>query len=90
MPPSGKMAVAPQQEGIQPRVLGKLITFALLMAVVPIGMYFSSLNWLYDGNTTYAALTAVVAANIVLASYVYLAFAEDAAERTEVKEKKAQ
>ncbi|KLT43556.1 hypothetical protein CC85DRAFT_301343 [Cutaneotrichosporon oleaginosum] len=84
------MAAAQTQEGIQPRVLGKLITFALLMAVVPIGSYFASIKWLYDGNTTHAALTAVAAANIVLAGYVYLAFAEDAAERSEIKEKKAQ
>lgn len=45
---------------------------------------------LTSGNSTYAALTAVAAANIVLAGYVYLAFAEDAAERTELNEKKAQ
>lgn len=49
-----------------------------------------SAHKLTAGNTTYAALTAVVAANIVLAGYVYLAFAEDAAEQVEIKEKKAQ
>lgn len=32
------------------RVLGKLITFAVLMAVVPIGTYFITLNWLYAGE----------------------------------------
>lgn len=42
------------------------------------------------GNTAYAALSAVLAANIVLGGYVYLAFVEDAATKTEVQEKKAQ
>jgi hypothetical protein len=39
------------------------------------------------GNTSYAALTAVLAANIVLAGYVYLAFAEDKADREAEKAK---
>jgi hypothetical protein len=50
-----------------------------------------SANWkLIPGNSTHAALTAVGAANIVLAGFVYVAFAEDAAERSDIKEKKAQ
>ena len=46
------------------------------------------------GSSTWAALTAVLAANIVLVAYVVIAFKEDAAERREaekaVKGKKAQ
>ncbi|RSH82703.1 uncharacterized protein EHS24_007697 [Apiotrichum porosum] len=90
----------PAQQGIQQRVLTKLIVFALLMAAVPIGTYFIALQRIFEesllpsqraptlacalfsqadhspGNTTYAALAAVLAANIVLAGYVYVAFAE--------------
>ncbi|WVQ93558.1 hypothetical protein IAU59_000633 [Kwoniella sp. CBS 9459] len=75
---TGKMAVGPQ-ENMQPAVLYKLIIFALLMAIVPIGTYFTVLNQFANGSTTVAAIAAVVAANIVLVSYVVVAFKEDAA-----------
>ncbi|RSH81456.1 vacuolar ATPase assembly integral membrane protein vma21 [Saitozyma podzolica] len=75
---SGKMAAGPDNN-VQPAVLYKLIIFALLMAIAPIGTYFSSLNYLWEGSTTLAAISAVVAANIVLVGYVVVAFREDAA-----------
>ncbi|OCF31198.1 hypothetical protein I317_04558 [Kwoniella heveanensis CBS 569] len=75
---TGKMAAGPQ-ENMQPAVLYKLIIFALLMAIVPIGTYFTVLNQFANGSTTVAAIAAVVAANIVLVSYVIVAFKEDAA-----------
>lgn len=31
----------------------------------------------YQGNTTYAALTAIIAANLILAAYIILSFLED-------------
>lgn len=68
--------MAPSQ-GVQPAVLWKLIIFSILMAVVPIGTYFSSLHYLFDGSTTYAGIAAVIAANTVLVGYVVLAFRED-------------
>ncbi|EIW66581.1 hypothetical protein M231_02233 [Tremella mesenterica] len=71
---SGKMA---PQNGIQSAVLWKLILFAILMAVVPIGTYFSSLRFLFDGSTTFSAIAAIIAANIVLVGYVIIAFRED-------------
>ncbi|WVR03586.1 hypothetical protein IAU60_000578 [Kwoniella sp. DSM 27419] len=74
---SGKMAAKPQ-EAAQPAVLYKLIIFALLMAVVPIGTYFATLHHFFNGSTTAAAISAIVAANVVLVSYVVVAFREDA------------
>jgi len=85
-------------------VLYKLVTFAILMAVAPIGSYFGTLDYMWNGefyiiqssahaeaetvlwcvpltigNTTYAAICAVAAANIVLVGYVIVAFREEAA-----------
>ncbi|KAI9635739.1 VMA21-like domain-containing protein [Dioszegia hungarica] len=76
---TGKMA---PQQGVQPAVLYKLILFAILMAVVPIGTYFGSLNYMWNGSTTYSAISAVVTANIVLVGYVVVAFEEEAAYNT--------
>ncbi|OXB37910.1 hypothetical protein J007_02332 [Cryptococcus neoformans] len=78
---TGKMAMAPQ-ESVQPAVLYKLVLFALLMAVVPIATYFGTLNYLWDGSTTFAAISAIAAANLILVGYVVVAFREDAASRT--------
>ena len=76
-------------------VLAKLIAFAVALAVVPIGSYFVSLWYLFDGdyylvvpstlfimlytlgNTTYSAIAAIIAANIVLVSYILVSVLED-------------
>ncbi|KAL7412981.1 hypothetical protein BDY24DRAFT_70118 [Mrakia frigida] len=47
------------------------------MALAPIGTYFSTNWYLFDGNPTYSAIAAVVVANIVLVTYVTIAFRED-------------
>ncbi|WVO23422.1 uncharacterized protein IAS62_004775 [Cryptococcus decagattii] len=73
---TGKMAM-----NVQPAVLYKLVLFALLMAVVPIATYFGTLNHLWQGSTTPAAISAIAAANLILVGYVVLAFREDAASR---------
>ncbi|KAL0243785.1 hypothetical protein I308_105046 [Cryptococcus tetragattii IND107] len=86
---TGRTAMAPQ-EGVQPAVLYKLVLFALLMAVVPIATYFGTLNRLWQGSTTWAAISAIAAANLILVGYVVVAFREDAASRTgPVSEKKS-
>jgi len=58
-------------------VLAKLLIFAVAMAVVPITAYYGSLTYLWNGNASYAALTAVLAANIVLVAYIVVASLED-------------
>ncbi|KAJ7228768.1 hypothetical protein GGX14DRAFT_344897 [Mycena pura] len=59
------------------RQLAKLIFFSLSLGLVPITSYFGSLKYLWNGNTTYAALTAVVGANIVLAAYITISILDD-------------
>ncbi|EJT47709.1 hypothetical protein A1Q2_04288 [Trichosporon asahii var. asahii CBS 8904] len=95
MPASGKMAIPPaqpkvQQGGVPNDVLYKLVVFALLTAIVPVTAYFGSVRYLFDGNTQYAALLAVLSANIVLFSYVYVAFREEKAAAAQEKAAKSQ
>eukprot|EP00158_Paraphelidium_tribonemae_P005094 Partr_v1_DN27157_c1_g1_i2_m16082 putative Required for the assembly of the V0 complex of the vacuolar ATPase (V-ATPase) in the endoplasmic reticulum (By similarity) len=58
-------------------VIAKLIGFSVLMIVGPIGSYFFTLNRLFDGNPTYAAIFAVVVTNCIIAAYVVVAWLED-------------
>ncbi|KAF8974192.1 hypothetical protein BDZ97DRAFT_1911403 [Flammula alnicola] len=58
-------------------VLFKLIIFSISLGVVPLASYFLSLNYLWDQNSTFAAITAVVAANIVLVAYIVVSVLED-------------
>ncbi|TDL29722.1 hypothetical protein BD410DRAFT_892966 [Rickenella mellea] len=58
-------------------VLIKLIIFSLSLAIVPISMYFGSLKYVWNGNSTYAAMSAIFAANIVLVSYIIVSILED-------------
>jgi len=62
-------------------VLLKLIIFSLSLALVPISMYFVSEKYLWNGNSTFSAITAVVAANVVLISYIIASLREDRAEQ---------
>ncbi|KAI9842042.1 MAG: vacuolar ATPase assembly integral membrane protein vma21 [Sclerophora amabilis] len=50
------------------------------MIVGPIGTYYLTLQWLYNGNSTYAGATAAIMANVVLAAYVVVAMQEDQSE----------
>ncbi|KAJ2161357.1 vacuolar ATPase assembly integral membrane protein vma21 [Coemansia sp. RSA 552] len=58
-------------------VVTKLVVFSLLLLVLPILAYFVTLNLVFGGSTTPAAITAAVTANIVLAAYVYAAWIEE-------------
>ncbi|KAJ7047478.1 hypothetical protein C8F04DRAFT_1247123 [Mycena alexandri] len=57
--------------------LAKLIVFSLSLGIVPITSYFGSMKYLWNGNATYAALTAVVSANLVLVAYIITAVLDD-------------
>ncbi|EDR12812.1 uncharacterized protein LACBIDRAFT_311681 [Laccaria bicolor S238N-H82] len=58
-------------------VLLKLIIFSLSLGILPLTSYFASLKYVWDGNATFAAITAVVAANIVLVTYIVMSLLED-------------
>ncbi|KAJ7068166.1 hypothetical protein C8F01DRAFT_1246704 [Mycena amicta] len=57
--------------------LAKLVFFSLSLGIAPLSSYFASLKYLWNGNTTYAALTAVVSANVVLVAYIITSVLDD-------------
>ncbi|EIN10733.1 hypothetical protein PUNSTDRAFT_132806 [Punctularia strigosozonata HHB-11173 SS5] len=63
-------------------VLVKLVLFAVSLAIVPLLTYYASSIYLYGGNTTYAALTAVFSANTVLVVYIITSIFEDTPLKT--------
>ncbi|KAF8339208.1 uncharacterized protein EI90DRAFT_2877107, partial [Cantharellus anzutake] len=65
--------------------LAKLLTFAISLAVVPICSYFMSLTYVWRGNANYAAITAIVMANVVLVSYIIVSILEDKGEPTPLR-----
>ncbi|KZT71579.1 hypothetical protein DAEQUDRAFT_724113 [Daedalea quercina L-15889] len=73
--PANVTGQAAQQSGI----LIKLLIFAAALAIAPVSSYFLSKDYLWDGNAVLAAITAIVAANIVLVSYVVLSIREERA-----------
>jgi len=62
-------------------VLLKLIIFSLSLGIVPITSYFASEKYIWNGNSTFAAITAVVSANVVLVAYIISSLREDQAEQ---------
>jgi len=71
----------PPQTFEQGGVLLKLIIFSLSLGIVPIASYFASEKYIWDGNSTFAAITAIIAANIVLVTYIISSLRDDRAER---------
>ncbi|KAJ7499027.1 hypothetical protein FB451DRAFT_22025 [Mycena latifolia] len=57
--------------------LAKLVFFSLSLGIIPITSYFASLKYLWNGNATYAALTAVIGANLVLVGYIITSILDD-------------
>ncbi|KAL0974359.1 hypothetical protein UPYG_G00219400 [Umbra pygmaea] len=64
--------------------LKTLLFFTILMVTVPIGLYFASKAYIFEGSLQmsnsdsyfYAAIVAVLAVHIVLALFVYVAWNE--------------
>ncbi|KAL1944254.1 hypothetical protein VTO73DRAFT_3439 [Trametes versicolor] len=79
----GKLVAQTEESG---SVLGKLILFALSLGLVPISSYFLSRDYLWNGNTIYAAITAIVAANIVLVLYIFEAMRDESRMRAREKQ----
>ncbi|KAJ7591179.1 hypothetical protein C8J56DRAFT_934881 [Mycena floridula] len=69
----------------------RLVIFTVCLGIAPLGSYFASLKYLWDGNDTWAAITAVVAANVVLGAFIITSLLEDSspgAIPTEMEPKK--
>jgi len=66
-------------------VLLKLVLFSLSLGIVPITSYFASEKYIWNGNSTFAAITAVVAANVVLVAYIVSSVRDDQVEREAAK-----
>jgi vacuolar ATPase assembly integral membrane protein VMA21 len=70
----------------------KLLFFTAAMIILPLGMYWFTLNYIFEGtysdecadpgyNYTKAGVTAIAAAHIVLFAYIYVAIKEDSADQ---------
>ncbi|KAF7352885.1 hypothetical protein MVEN_01255800 [Mycena venus] len=74
---SEQVAVGKITEDTASGQLAKLIFFTLSLGIVPITSYFGSLKYLWNGNATYSAFTAVGAANLILVAYIVTAILDD-------------
>ncbi|RDX55732.1 hypothetical protein OH76DRAFT_1397131 [Lentinus brumalis] len=82
----GELVAQPAEQ--QGGVLVKLIIFALALGGVPISAYFLSRDYLWEGNANFAAITAIVSANLVLVAYIIESIREES--RTRAQEKQQQ
>jgi len=67
-----------EQAEYQGKLLLKLLIFSAALAIAPIATYFLSKDHMWNGNTTYAAITAIIAANTVLVAYIIVSVREGA------------
>uniref|UniRef100_A0A8D3BJY9 Vacuolar ATPase assembly integral membrane protein VMA21 n=1 Tax=Scophthalmus maximus TaxID=52904 RepID=A0A8D3BJY9_SCOMX len=60
--------------------LKTLLFFTIMMVTLPIGLYFASKAYIFEGKCSdsyfYAAIVAVLAVHVVLALFVYVAWNE--------------
>jgi len=76
---SGPNQVA--DKGLQGGALFKLFAFSISLAVVPIASYFLSQKYVWAGDTTASALTAVFTANFILVAYIIVSVQEESKAR---------
>lgn len=80
-------------DGSMVSALKTLLFFTVLMVTVPIGLYFASKSYIFEGslqmsNTDsyfYAAIVAVLAVHVVLALFVYVAWTEGSSQKKKGK-----
>ncbi|KAF9181743.1 vacuolar ATPase assembly integral membrane protein vma21 [Haplosporangium sp. Z 11] len=83
---SSSSTSTPTSTNVSSSTLAKLAFFTIAMICFPIGTYFISLDRYFDGNATYAGISAAVMANVVLFAYVLVAVMEDSqASRPSIK-----
>ncbi|KAK9370768.1 hypothetical protein V1509DRAFT_616782 [Lipomyces kononenkoae] len=51
--------------------------FTVAMVTAPLGSFYISLNYIFDGNRQWAGLVAALVANVVVIGYVMFAWNED-------------
>ncbi|XP_075797219.1 vacuolar ATPase assembly integral membrane protein VMA21 isoform X1 [Pelodiscus sinensis] len=81
-------------EGSLTSTLRTLLFFTALMIILPIGLYFSSKVYVFEGTLGmsnrdsyfYAAIVAVVTVHVVLALFVYVAWNEGSRQWREGKQ----
>ncbi|KAG9017024.1 hypothetical protein FRB95_000007 [Tulasnella sp. JGI-2019a] len=62
-------------------VLLKLLLFTVCLGLAPIGTYYLSQKYIWEGNGTYAAITSIFAANIVLVAYIISSIMDDSKDQ---------
>ncbi|XP_012786196.2 vacuolar ATPase assembly integral membrane protein VMA21 isoform X1 [Ochotona princeps] len=94
-PPAGRTLRSPRRtEGSLASTLKTLLFFTALMITVPIGLYFTTKSYIFEGvlgmsnrdSYFYAAIVAVVAVHVVLALFVYVAWNEGSRQWREGKQ----
>ncbi|XP_062844777.1 vacuolar ATPase assembly integral membrane protein vma21 [Trichomycterus rosablanca] len=91
---SGPITDSRGNDGSLLSVLKTLLFFTILMVTLPIGLYFASKSYLFEGSLGYsssdsyfyAAILAVVAVHVVLALFVYVAWNEGSRQRRDDKQ----
>ncbi|XP_037978963.1 vacuolar ATPase assembly integral membrane protein VMA21 [Motacilla alba alba] len=81
-------------EGSLTSTLRTLLFFTALMITLPVGLYFSSKAYVFEGSLGmsdrdsyfYAAIVAVVTVHVVLALFVYVAWSEGSRQWREGKQ----
>ncbi|KAM8954257.1 vacuolar ATPase assembly integral membrane protein VMA21 isoform 1-T1 [Pelodytes ibericus] len=81
-------------EGSLVSTLKTLLFFTMLMIMLPIGLYFSSKVYVFEGaygmsnrdSYFYAAIVAVISVHVVLAMFVYVAWNEGSRQWREGKQ----
>ncbi|XP_053547568.1 vacuolar ATPase assembly integral membrane protein VMA21 [Bombina bombina] len=83
-----------QNDGSLVSTLKTLLFFTILMIMLPIGLYFSSKVYVFEGgygmsnkdSYFYAAIVAVISVHVVLAMFVYVAWNEGSRQWREGKQ----
>lgn len=69
----------------------KLLRYTLLMILLPIGSFYGSYYFLFEGDQDYLAwsgIIAVIVVNLVIAAYVWMAWHEDEDQQTPTDRRK--